>query len=381
MAFTMIPLKNEDENFCGAEFSFTGGAAVSEFGADYQNLTFNAFGEESQPSMVMGTGGAGKGIASTSIQIDSDLSISFMVFDLPDAQNPALHNASVSVVALSKGEPIFTKSYYLKHRDVNGNWVDTAESGVYVGSDFSISMPNRLGSPYLATFQHTGVHTVKVKVAASLAADGSGHVNATAKVDFPEEDKAADFTTRELNAIDAAMREHEGITDHMYLDTNGYVTVGIGFMLPNEAAAVEYPFLTSNNSPASVEQKRAEWQTIHALPTNYVAGWYQSHTDLHLASDYIDSRLGAIISTNFSELNNLFPAIGQYPGAARVALQDMIYNVGATRLSTRFPRFMEAVRNQDWATAATESHRNIPDESRNDAVRDLFLNAAGTGDF
>ncbi|WP_409321370.1 hypothetical protein [Pseudomonas monteilii] len=381
MAFTMIPLKNEDENFSGAQMSSSKQGSGFEAGSGFQTLTFNAFGNEDYPSTVVGFTTLGNGTGTASVSVDSGLSVTYTVREMLEMQDPARPNAQVTAVVMSDGNVMYTKSYFLREYDAFGGWVDTPETGIYVGAGFSISLPNRMNGPYLATFQQSDVHTLKIKASISLAPDGSAQVNATAKVDFPEQNKAGSFTTRELNAIDAAMREHEGITDHMYLDTNGNVTVGVGFMLPNESAAAEYPFLNSNNSPASVEQKRAEWQTIHALPTNYVADWYQSHTELHLASEYIDSKLGAIVSTNFSELSNLFPAIGQYPGAARVALQDMIYNVGATRLPLRFPRLMEAVRNQDWVTAATESHRNIPDESRNEAVRDLFLNAAGNGDF
>ncbi|MBC3503573.1 hypothetical protein HU761_19435 [Pseudomonas sp. SWRI59] len=381
MAFTMIPLKNEDENFCGAEFSATAGSAAYEAGSGFQNLTFNAFGDESYPSMVMGAGMVGNGSATTMINIDSGVSVSFTISEAYNVENPARSNAMVAAVFLSDGQPMFTKSYFLKESDLDGNWVDTKETGVYVGGGFSISMPNRMASPYLATFQYTDVHTVKIKVAVSLAPGGAGSINATAKVDFPEEDKAAGFTTRERRAIDESMRTNEGNTDHMYLDSLGNVTVGVGFMLPSESAAAEYPFLNSDNGPATIDQKQSEWRNIHSSPRNYVAGWYKSRTSLHLTSEFVDFKLGALVDSSFSGLSRLFPEIDKYPGAARVALQDMIYNVGEGGLGDGFPRLMEAVRDQDWLTAATESHRNIRDESRNNAIRDLFLNAAGSGDF
>lgn len=381
MAFTMIPLKNEDENFSGAQISSSKQGSGFEVGSGLQALTFNAFGNEDYPSMVVGYTVLGNGTGTASVSVDSGLSVTYTVREILEMQDPARRNAQVSAVVTNNDGVMYTKSYFLREYDAFGGWVDTPETGVYVGAGFSISLPNRMNGPYLATIQQTDVHTVKVHASISLAPDGSAQVNATAKVDFPEENKAAGFTTRELGAIDNVTRRYEGATDFMYRDNEGNVTVGIGFMLPNESAAVNYPFLTSNSTPATVEQKRAEWQNIHSLPTGYVADWYESHADLHLTGEFIDSNLKNIIASSFTELSNLFPSVGSYPGAARVALHDMIYNVGATRLPVAFPRLMQAVRDQDWVTAAAESHRTIPDETRNDAIRDLFLSAGGAGDF
>lgn len=372
-------IKSSDENICGAEFSVSG--SDSGVGIGDQNLTFNAFDSEEYPSTVMGVLGLVRNSASATVQIDAKISVSFSLIEVedsapviqdPSSQEPATphQNAKVSVVVLYGGEVMFTKSYLLQEQDEDGNWINTAESGIYVGGGFSISMPTQMGAPYKATFQRTDLHAVQIRISASTSA-----ITATAKVAFPLEDKASGYTTRELQEIDESIRHFEGETDFMYLDTEGRVTVGIGFMMPNEEAAVSFPFLDFDDNPASAEQKRAEWRKINALAKGHVASWYEDSTELYLPDDFISSHLRTLFAVNFTELNRIFPEYGDYPSAARIALQDMIYNLGMTKFNN-FVKLKAAVNRRDWEAAAGESHRKIRDESRNDAVRDLFLKAA-----
>lgn len=378
MTITTKAIKSSDENICGAEFSVAGSG--SGVGVGYQGLTFNAFNSEEYPSTVAGVLGLVKNSASATVQVDSKISVSFNLIEVedsapviqdPNSQEPAVphKNAQVAVVVLYGGEVMFTKSYLLQEQDESGNWVNTSESGVYVGGGFSISMPTQMGAPYKATFQRTDLHAVQIRINASTSA-----ITATAKVAFPLEDKARGFTTRELKEIDKSIRQFEGETDFMYKDDKGNVTVGVGFMMPDESAAVSLPFVYEDG-PASEEQKRAEWRTINALASGYVASWYEDSTELYLEDEFITSHLQSLVAVNFTELTRIFPDYGEYPSAARLALQDMIYNLGMTNFN-KFTKLKAAVVSRDWETAAAESHRTIRDESRNDAVRDLFLKAA-----
>lgn len=377
MSITTKAIKSSDENICGAEFSAVGdGVAIGS-----QDLTFNAFSDDGYPSTVMAVLGLASNTATATIQVDAQISVSFYVAEVEDAlsvnqdpqsQVPAVphKNAKVTAVVLYGGQVMFTKSYLLQEMDAEGNWINTSESGVYVGGGFSISMPTQMGAPYQATFQRTDLHSVRIRISASTSG-----ITASAKVAFPLEDKASGFTTQEQSEIDKSIRHFEGETDFMYLDTEGRVTVGIGFMMPDENAAVDFPFLDFDDNAASEAQKRAEWRNINALAKGHVASWYEDSTELYLPDDFISSHLQSLVAVNFTELTRIFPEYGDYPSAARLALQDMIYNLGMTKFN-KFSNLKDAVIRRDWVTAAAESHRKIPDESRNDAVRDLFLKAA-----
>ena len=78
---------------------------------------------------------------------------------------------------------------------------------------------------------------------------------------------------------------------------------------------------------------------------------------------------------DFDALLGLFPYFGNYPLNAQIALWDMAYNLDVNGLKDNFPNFCQAVRDEDWETAATESHRTDTKEGRNDFVFDLFMDA------
>lgn len=381
MQIATVSIKSEDENICGASFACAGGANGVEVGVGAQQLSFDVFGTNNYPSSVMGTFGLDKGTANVNMMVDSQISVTFGVINHRNLSDPSRDNVQVSAIVLYSGEVMFTKTYMLKVTDADGNFVDTSESGAYVGGGFSISMPNRMGAPYLVTFQRTDAHTVKAHATVSFSADGGSHASATVEVKLPLQDKSEGFTNREQQAIENSLREQEGVENFLYKDSKGNVTIGVGFKVSSEDEAVALPLLDFNQNPATDEQKRQEWRNISSLTGRHTAGWYEGYTALYLPDEHIDARLKSTVDESFRQLHALFNEVGSYPSAARVALQDMIYNVGYGTLRDVFVNFTAAVRHRDWATAAHESHRLDISDERNDATRDLFLSAAGGGEF
>jgi len=382
------PIKSADENICGAEFSVVSNGSGMDYGTASQKLTFNAFAGGDYGSIASGLFVFASDTANATIQLDYELAAQFSVREFkqaiikkPDPESGESSseilykdNVNVSVAVIRGGEVLFSKGYNLKEEGEDGSWVDTSETGIYSGGGFSISMPAAMGAPYVAELHRLDMHSAAIRISASTAS-----ITASVKLLFPLEDKSGGFTTREQEAIDKSLKVFEGNTEFLYLDSEGKVTVGVGFMLPDESSALAYPFLDFDDNPASDEQKRAEWRTVHALATGHLAGWYEDSTNLYLSDDFIESHLQSLVAESFNELTRIYPDFGKYPSAARVALQDMIYNLGMTKLNENFPNLKAAVNRQDWVTAAAESHRKGPNEDRNNAVRDLFLKAAGAG--
>ena len=79
---------------------------------------------------------------------------------------------------------------------------------------------------------------------------------------------------------------------------------------------------------------------------------------------------------DFDDFLKMFPYFGDYPLPAQIALWDMIYNLGPGGLRRGFPRMRQAILDGDWEEAARQSHRSDIGETRNDHVRDLFIEAA-----
>ena len=180
-----------------------------------------------------------------------------------------------------------------------------------------------------------------------------------------------DFT----EALRKLIRRGEGSIPYMYLDTNGYVTVGVGHMMRTVAAAQALPFeRRADHAPATADEITAEYTKIAALPfgQSHDAESFEPYTTLELTSEEIDSLLDRRIAEFETGLRQDFVGFDNYPDRVRLGLMDMAFNLGNNGLVTKFPGFTAAARAQDWSKCAAECHRKGIRESRNKEVRELF---------
>jgi GH24 family phage-related lysozyme (muramidase) len=173
-------------------------------------------------------------------------------------------------------------------------------------------------------------------------------------------------------------RRFEGVIPFMYLDTGGNVTVGVGHLLSDSAAGGLSFVDKLTDVPADEIQKSAEWLTVSELEPGHAAGYYAASTKLMLRDADIDSLLTGDLTVVEDQLRGQFPDYDTYPQQALAGLIDMGFNLGVHKLISKFPIFVGAVRDKNWATAAAECHRKAPiSDERNDAVKQLFIDAAG----
>ena len=171
----------------------------------------------------------------------------------------------------------------------------------------------------------------------------------------------------------------EGSISHMYLDTVGKVTIGVGNMLPDLGAAQELPFVVrTSRKQASPDEIRMDFEAVSRQPMGLVASRYKAHTKLDLPEVEIDALLDARIATFKSELKLKFPDFDTYPITVQFALTDMAFNLGTNGLVTKFPLFTKAIKERDWLKASQQSNRPQVNEQRNKLVRD-WLEAAAIG--
>lgn len=373
MNLTRTPIKDGHGNVYGAKFRAASTGEESSSGSASQTLTPSSLGAGDNPSFVNGSLYFSKNLASAMVSFGYSTLFSFEVIDAPNKLEPERSTALVKVSVRAPDQSTFSKSYYL-HEWVDHKWVETREPGSYSASGFTITMPTKMGQTYIASIHGVGVPSNSADITINLVPQGASDISVSATSKYLFEDKSAGFTAHEIKYLERAIPRLEGKVDHMYLDTKGQVTIGAGFMIPSEDAAVGYALLDSDDNEATDAQKRAEWRSIKSMTKGHTAGWYEDYTDLYMTGDAIDARTDSLISTTFRELKNIFKNFGDYPSAARVALQDMKYNLGDN--FGKFVNLAAAVRRQDWVTAANESHRLDIDESRNDEIRELFLKAA-----
>lgn len=170
----------------------------------------------------------------------------------------------------------------------------------------------------------------------------------------------------------------EGEVSHMYLDTRGNVTVGVGNLLANVAAAQKFGFVTrSSGASATKEEIETDFEAVAKQTPGLGASAYKKYTKLDLPQTEIEKVLDNRINGLKKELRGVFSKFDKYPMTAQFALVDMAFNIGTTGLVTKFPKFKKAIEDEDWATAAIESYRKDVSAQRNATVK-KWLEDAGT---
>lgn len=158
----------------------------------------------------------------------------------------------------------------------------------------------------------------------------------------------------------------------MYLDTVGKVTVGVGLMLPDVAAAVRLPFSVDGRAATEAEIA-AEFARVDALPMGRAAMFYRGKAGVELLRADIDGLLRTVLAGFEGELRGALPGYDGFPDGVKVALLDMIYNLGPAGLLKGYPRMMKAVVAGRWAEAAGECMRHGPGVARNEWTKQMFL--------
>jgi hypothetical protein len=182
----------------------------------------------------------------------------------------------------------------------------------------------------------------------------------------------------------------------MYLDSEGLVTVGCGAMLPNAASASVIAFYNNKTRhSATPAEIIAAWTLLHtgASTQKAAAGHgkfsykhYEKLTDIRITLDTSNQLRDAHISADYAQLQTIYyPGFDSFPDDVKLALFDMIYNLGAGRSKSRHHRanglrgYMQmnaAISRGDWATASKTCLRHGIPMARNQMTAALFANCA-----
>jgi GH24 family phage-related lysozyme (muramidase) len=170
------------------------------------------------------------------------------------------------------------------------------------------------------------------------------------------------------------LKEFEGCVAWMYRDTVGKVTVGVGLMLPDTKAAQTLPFFLGARA-ATPEEIAAEYARVDGMTLGRASSFYKTPTSLELTQQTIDSKLSSILQGFEADLRTEFPHYETLPDGVKMALLDMIYNLGPAGLFKGFPHLVAAVQTGSWAQAAEHCMRRGPSTARNNWTRQQFLSA------
>ena len=172
------------------------------------------------------------------------------------------------------------------------------------------------------------------------------------------------------------LAEFEDTIPHMYLDSEGHVTVGMGHLLNTVAAAQKLPFMDGKTKKkATAEEIKVDFEAVAKQPKGKHASLYKAHTKLILTQSEIDALTESHIDNFHGELKRMYFAFDHLPKEVRLALLDMIFNLGMTRL-IQYLKLNRAIKAKDWQKAANESNRLQVQAPRNRYIKDLFEKAA-----
>jgi GH24 family phage-related lysozyme (muramidase) len=160
----------------------------------------------------------------------------------------------------------------------------------------------------------------------------------------------------------------------MYRDTVGKVTVGVGLMLPDTEAAEALPFVLGTRT-ASRKEIATEYARVDGMALGHASAFYKIPTSLELTQQTINAKLKSMLEGFEAELRIQFPRYDALPDGAKMALLDMIYNLGAEGLFKGFPHLVAAVEAEAWAQAAQHCIRRGPSAARNAWTQQQFLSA------
>jgi GH24 family phage-related lysozyme (muramidase) len=169
----------------------------------------------------------------------------------------------------------------------------------------------------------------------------------------------------------------EGSLSHLYLDTVGLVTVGVGHMIPNIAAAQTLSFVVrASGAAATADQIAGDYENVSRQQKGLLAARYQAFTALDMTASAIQDLLNADISAIEAGVRSRFAGYDTYPEPAQDALLDMAFNLGVGGLASHYPHLKAAAEARDWATCALQCHRNGISDARNERTKALFQSAA-----
>jgi GH24 family phage-related lysozyme (muramidase) len=183
------------------------------------------------------------------------------------------------------------------------------------------------------------------------------------------------------------LKGFEGYADHLYLDTEGKITVGVGLMYGSAEALVASHITFRHKVSgkiASATEVKEEYRRVSKLAKSRSVSFYRNHGLLSADGADLQGRLVRRLAVAFTDAMYFYntgkPVSGvkfehftDLPTNVQLALMDMAFNLGRSKLC-KFQNLRAFLKQGDWQNAAKESHRRGIQSSRNEAIYQWIAN-------
>lgn len=180
------------------------------------------------------------------------------------------------------------------------------------------------------------------------------------------------------------IEQYEGRVNHLYRDSEGFVTVGVGHLVASRSAVRGLPLFVSEHGragrTATDDEKLADYDAVLRQPRRLHHARYRPFTRLIMREADIDLQRDGHLTSFHRELRAIYRRSRGYPfdfdtlpPPGQKALFDMIFNLGAVRIVRIFTKFDRALKAGDWEQAAKESYRHQLGPERNAYVRSQLM--------
>ncbi len=170
----------------------------------------------------------------------------------------------------------------------------------------------------------------------------------------------------------------EGIVPHMYQDSKGLVTVGMGNLIEPIQLGWPLPWRRKDGTLAGTTEYVAEWNTINGKDSLAKDGWTAATPlcSLHLSPEDIRSLVYLKMDQNEILIKRRVPNFDSLCADAQLMLHSWAWAVGP---NAEYPRMLRYINRGDFMGAIGECEINPKVGTvilRNDANKRLLVNAA-----